>query len=120
VSCSITTLAALAQCFVSGMYVDAGVTWMDRGVEPSIGIIREEYRRQAPGIIETGWTDYTVQTNEPRNQYARVAIGFEIELSARCSGYAEAWHISSIATGRDRGVNAAALGARCHVFGARR
>jgi hypothetical protein len=110
------TLATLAACFsLSGIYVDSGVAYQDAGqYRERWEVITYDF----PGGIK-GTSGMWVPDNEPQNMYGRLALGFQAELQLSRSKVVlslEANHISSMATGRDRGVNGITFGARYFPF----
>jgi hypothetical protein len=109
------TLATLAACFsMSGIYVDTGLDYQNAGEwRPEYETFHSEHN----GVLETGGTWLNVTTAQ--NPYARLGLGYQAELSAGRSKVVfelEAWHESSVATGRDHGVNSIGLHARVFPF----
>lgn len=115
-SCSLT---AIALC-LSGLYLDGGLSVADSGVE----IYREQIVNsvyQLDGVITSHRHVESIRSHAAENPYGRIAIGYEqtffvpeLRLSA------ELYHESSLATGRDRGVNGARISLRWYPFGAAR
>lgn len=105
------TISALIACFSwSGLYIDSDLTMLDASVP------HQEWRTfesRHDGIIETGGSMVTV--NDAYNPYGRLAIGYGLEFQAVTLSL-EVSHISSIATNKDRGVNALSLRLRWHPF----
>jgi len=105
------SLAALIACFSwSNLYIDSDVSMLDTSVP------HQEWRNfesHHDGIIETGGSMVTV--DDPYNPYGRLAIGYGLEFRAVTLSL-EVSHISSIATNRDRGVNALSLRMRWYPF----
>lgn len=114
-SCALATLIGCVQ--LSGVYVDVSVVATD-GMD-QYGVTREQTVFTGRGAVETTSTERATYSHDAGNPYARFAVGVEKQFSQRCRAYAEFWHLSSLATGRDLGGNAAALGTRCYIFGAR-
>jgi len=118
-SCS---LAAFAACFtMSGFYVDGGVAIQDRGLDTltttTYHIEQEPCRPNR--FCNSPIPDVVSQeiTRDKRNPYGLLSLGYEVDFSPRWSARIEAAHMSSLATGRDRGVESIALHVRWHPFG---
>lgn len=115
------TLAMIATCFqLSGIYVDVSGVIADSGVE-QYGFERNHV------VIVDRWGKQTSEVDGPAsynhradNPYVRFALGYEVDISRRCSMYVEAWHMSSAATGKDHGTNAGAAGFHCRPWGGAR
>jgi hypothetical protein len=107
------TLAALIACFSwSGLYLDSGISWIDREVPyhywkdisppPRADGVRETARLSSIG-------------NESQNPYLRNAIGLQINFRSLDVSL-EAFHDSSMSSNQDRGVNGLAIKARWFPF----
>ena len=109
------TLAALIACFSwSGLYLDTGLLYSDRGehwvVQQSNSlVVVDPIRTQTTHTLTTQRIDYR------KNPYGRVALGFEINLDS-VQLRLEAAHQSSVATTKDRGVNSIGLNMRWYPF----
>lgn len=115
VSC---TLATIAAC-LAGFYIDAGAGWHDNGVE-TWTIRTQQVLIERPGLIETQSRTFIANDHRAQNPYVRVVLGYERPvISEWLFLYGEASHTSSVATGRDRGVNAAYIGFRAYPWGRR-
>jgi hypothetical protein len=107
-------LSMLIACLSwSGLYIDSGVSFQDRG----------EYREQwksfelrSDGLIESG--SYLAKSDSAQNPYGRIALGYEVGFT-RLTWRLEASHVSSMVTNRDRGVNAVSVSARWYPFRSR-
>jgi hypothetical protein len=107
------SIYALLACFSwSGLYLDGGLSWQDRG----------EMRVTQYGAADADLSDdvfrstpYVWTSTEPLNQYGDISIGYEIVIGATTVS-AELTHRSSIATGRDDGMNYVRIGLRWHLF----
>jgi hypothetical protein len=101
----------LLACFSwSGLYIDSGLSYQDIG-EP-----RQEWRTvstQHDWGVET--TADLAKIDSQMNPYGRLAIGYEISFPA-LTWRLEASHVSSLATGQDRGINAVSVSARWYPF----
>lgn len=113
-TCTLATILACLQ--LSDFYVDASVIAADSGVE-RYAIVREHWLAdRGDGVLERqSHIDQMGYERYAMNPYGRIALGFKVEFTPRCYGYAELAHHSSLATGRDRGNNSGALGARCSI-----
>lgn len=109
--CAIATLLA---CFSwSGLYIDSGLSYQD------IGESRLEWQTsqsQHDGVVET--ISRQARIDSPANPYGRIALGYEVSFDV-LTWRLEASHVSSIATGQDRGVNAVSVSARWYPFRSR-
>lgn len=109
--CAIATLLA---CFSwSNLYLDSGLSLQD------VGDARIEWQTtqsQLDGVVET--ISRQVEVDSPMNPYGRIALGYEVSLFT-LTWRLEASHASSVATSRDRGVNAVSLSARWYPFRSR-
>jgi hypothetical protein len=90
----------LIACF--SFYVDGGLQFQNNRVT-------ELLVTPVPG------GQYTTEYTHSSNPYARVAIGYELQ-GKRWVAFAEAFHVSSVETGRDKGINGLALGVRWYPF----
>lgn len=104
------TIAALIACFhLSNLYVDSGLLYQDSGVE------------QISNAYDFYDGSYHLMRNDGqfshygRNPYGRLAIGYQLQFS-RVTLALEVEHVSSLDTGKDRGVNALGLKARWYPF----
>lgn len=118
-SCSI---AIALLCFeLSGVYVDGSLAAADSGVEVYTlerTLVTREYRGFTRFV---GSSEERSFSDEARNPYGRLALGYEqtfFSPDLRLS--AELFHESSLATGRDRGVNGARVSLRWYPFGGAR
>jgi hypothetical protein len=113
-SCSLLALAACA----AGLYLDGSLAALDSGVE--------QYRRDTTVVVleRNGFRQLAgtrvseSYSHEALNPYGRLAIGYEQPFftpTLRLS--AELFHESSIATGRDRGVNGGRISLRWYPWG---
>lgn len=106
--CAISMLLA---CFSwSGLYIDSGLSYQD------IGESRLEWQTtqsQLDGVVET--ISQQSRINSPMNPYGRIALGYEVSFPV-LTWRIEASHVSSIATGQDRGVNAVSVSAQWYPF----
>lgn len=114
------TLMALLACFSwSGFYIDLGANQQDVG---EWRIEHHEGGGIVPGSnVQETWS-YDAPTNSPQNLYGRFGLGWQSELQTkyvRVVFEAEAWHTSSMATGRDRGINGFGLSAKIFPFARR-
>lgn len=104
-------IAALLACFSwSNLYLDSGLSFQD------VGAARIEWQTtqsQLDGVIET--ISRQARVNSPMNPYGRIALGYEIGFSV-LTWRLEASHVSSVATGRDRGVNVVSVSTRWYPF----
>jgi hypothetical protein len=106
--CALTILLA---CFNwSGLYIDSGLTYQDVG---EARLAWQTTQTKIAGGVETV-TRLGLNDN-PMNPYGRIAIGYEVNFAV-LTWRLEASHVSSVATDRDRGVNAVSLSARWHPF----
>jgi hypothetical protein len=110
------TLATMAACFsMSGIYVDTGIDYQDKGEW------RTEFHQMTPiehnGVLETGGVWQT--TNSAQNPYGRIGLGYQMDIdfgSSKVILTLAGYHESSIATGNDRGINGLSFGARYFPF----
>jgi hypothetical protein len=116
-SCAIDTLLA---CFhLSGFFIDGGLIHSNAGeariVERSI--TEHRIRRTFYGDIPVTNT-YTelYMEDAPQNPYARIAIGYDVQWSAKWSARLDYSHESSIATGRDHGAERMTLAVTWRPF----
>lgn len=106
-------LATLIACFSwSNLYVDSGLHWQDRG-EYFTRIEHASLLTEQGELIQEASAVRTF--NEARNPYGRLSLGYEIEV-AEISWRMELAHISSLDTGKDRGVNSLSISARWFPF----
>lgn len=107
----VCSLHALIACFSwSNVYLDAGLSYQDFDVP------RSEWRttvNHGGNAIETVTSLYS--WDDDQNPYGRVALGYEVSFSS-ISLRLEASHLSSMNTGKDRGVNAVSINARWYPF----
>lgn len=103
---------------LSGVYVDGSLAAADSGVEVYTlerTLVTREYR----GFTRlVGSSEERQFDREARNPYGRLALGYEqtfFSPDLRLS--AELYHESSLATGRDRGVNGARVSLRWYPWG---
>ncbi|HEY0684711.1 MAG TPA: hypothetical protein VGD45_20410 [Steroidobacter sp.] len=114
------TWIALLCLDLSGLYIDGSLAALDAGVE--------QYTRETTltliervGLVERGSTTQTDFRRDAFNPYGRAAIGYEQTFFRQeLKLYAEAWHRSSLATGKDRGENGASIGLRWYPWGGAR
>lgn len=120
-SCSLSI--ALLCLDLSGLYIDAAVSAADAGVETYLLDRTHVTREQLDGHISyVGSTEQlSLYDRRARNPYGRLAIGYEQTFFLpELKLYADVWHESSLATGRDRGVNGARIGLRWYPWGGAR
>ena len=115
-SCALTTFAA---CFkLSGIFIDTGVAAQDNGVEHFEHIRSEQLVRTPEGaMLESSASDVRTFSHQAQNMYGYLAVGYELEMSSSLSFVLRLQHDSSIATGRDRGVNSIRFGLRWRPWG---
>lgn len=107
-TCSIAVLIA---CFSwSGFYMDGAVVVADGGAISVDTSFFDFYDGKAHQVQEVYGRE------QADNPYARAALGYEIEFSPRLRAAFEVSHRSSIATGRDRGINSASFSLRWYPF----
>lgn len=108
------SLFALIACFNwSGFYVDGGLLYQDSGVEQ---IKDTSTYRWIPGDQNFELDSRSHRASHTaENPYGQLTIGYELRFTNITWGL-EATHTSSIATGRDRGVNSISLRARWYPF----
>jgi hypothetical protein len=110
------TLATLAACFqLSGIYIDTGLAYQDQGE------YRQVWETKTINWPGGAWSVTSLPHDEmsAQNPYGRLAFGFQAELQLTRSKVVlslEANHISSMATGKDHGVDGITLGARYFPF----
>jgi hypothetical protein len=106
------TLATLMACFSwSGLYLDSGLSYRDVGMPVTVSVPVTFFTPNSSQVI--GSTDVVVY--EPKNPYASISLGYETGANTwRLS--LEAFHLSSLATGGDRGVNGVQAKLRIYPF----
>lgn len=115
-SCS---LAMLAACFSwSGFYVDTAIAMQDSGVE-RYGEYQREFSIQRPDRIESGSIHQYAYSRDAQNLYGCLELGYQSRLGPRLTTALAGRHCSSLATNKDRGVNAALLSFRWYPWGQR-
>lgn len=109
------SLAALILCFSwSNLYVDGGIAYQDAGMYHEV--VREESLSVVWGDdVRTSSNRQSWQYDRPANPYGRLSLGYEIKFDS-ISWRLEATHVSSIASGKDRGINSFGIGARWYPF----
>jgi hypothetical protein len=113
-------IEALLACFsLSGFYVDGALSAHDRGqgraVTQQVTTERADCFKGSACMRYDYTTNATSIDRSPQNAYGRVAIGYDVTVR-QFALRLEASHESSIATGRDRGVNAVTLGLTWRPF----
>lgn len=105
------SIAALIACFSWGnLYIDSDISMLDTSIP------HQEWRTfdfTHDSVHESGGSMVTV--DDSYNPYGRLAIGYGLEFKAVTLSF-EVSHISSIATTKDRGVNAVSLRVRAYPF----
>lgn len=105
------SLFALVACFSwSNLYLDGGLQFQDEDAH------RAGYYtsvNQSINAIETVITPFPYSADE--NPYGRFALGYQVEFKSITLSL-EASHVSSLATNKDRGVNAISFKARWYPF----
>lgn len=107
------TLAALVACFSwSGLYIDTGIQYRDKGLpvttQVPIDFTSADGRFHTVGVMDS-------VSYKRENPYGSFAIGFEIS-GRKWSASLEGFHLSSMSTGRDDGINGVSLGVRVYPF----
>lgn len=110
------TLAALIACFNwSGLFIDTGVAWQDRGDTFVVSGI-EAFERSLPnGVTESGTEMVTREYDVRHNPYGRFSIGYLLDFGSVAIEVA-ATHRSSLDVGDDRGINSVGISARWFPF----
>lgn len=110
------TLATLIACFSwSGLYIDTGVSYQDRGDTHVVSNLEQFERRLPNGVIESG-TEMVTRVYDVRyNPYGRLALGYQLDFGSLVVSV-EASHISSLETDDDRGINSLGIRARWFPF----
>jgi hypothetical protein len=115
--CGLETLLA---CFsLSGFYVDGAISAHDRGearVNVQTVLVERNVCLYKGFCVPANYnTDVVTVDDSAQNLYGRVAIGYDVTVN-QVTLRLEASHESSIATGRDWGVNAINLGLTWRPF----
>lgn len=109
------TLATLLSCFhLSGFYIDSALIHSDAG-EGHFADQSTKPNDSTPWYT-TDQRTFHKWTFEPQNPYVRIAIGYDVQWSARWSTRLDYSHESSIATSRDRGAERLTLGLTWRPF----
>jgi hypothetical protein len=109
------TLAALVACFSwSGFYVDTGIAYADAGERVYVRYVADVLDKESGELI-IGAREQQKYDLSPRNPFGRFSLGYEINVS-RFRVSLEGSHISSLDTGKDRGVNYINLNVRWFPF----
>jgi hypothetical protein len=104
------SLFALIACFkLSGLYLDGGLQLNDVGPFVESTTLIDSPNLSEPILVSKS------DSYQARNPYGRLALGYQIEFKS-ITWSIEVAHLSSIETGRDRGVNSLALQARWYPF----
>src|SRR5687768_9535296 len=107
------SLVALIACFSwSNLYLDTGVSFHDRGeyftaTEHAALLTEQGDLIQEAAVVRTA--------NNARNPYGRLSLGYQIDFT-ELSWRMELSHVSSLETGKDRGVNSLSISARWYPF----
>ena len=116
------TFATLAACFhLSGFYIDGTLihSSMGEGRVAESSYTEYEDRRSYNGKlmlpVPVTYTQRYLDTSA-QNPYVRVALGYDVQWSARWATRIDYSHESSIATGQDRGVERISLGLTWRPF----
>lgn len=109
------SLAALIACFSwTNFYVDGGLAYQDAGMFHEI--INESAATIVVDGIATTAANRTVRRHDnPANPYGRLTLGYELQFE-NVSWRLEATHISSVVSGKDRGINSLGVSARWYPF----
>ena len=117
-SCTIATLAA---CFhLRGFYIDGALIHSSTGEGRISETSYTEYKDRSPYDkhmfpVPVTYTQRYLDTSA-QNPYVRIAIGYDVQWSARWSTRLDYSHESSIATGKDRGAERISLGVTWRPF----
>lgn len=107
------SLAALIACFSwSNLYVDGDLSFHDRG-EYFTSRERAALLTEQGDLIQEAAQVRTV--NKARNPYGRLSLGYQIDV-AEISWRLDLSHVSSLETGKDRGVNSISISASWFPF----
>lgn len=110
------TLAALIACFSwSNLYVDGGVLYQDAGMYHEV-IVDNSATVVVDGKVSSTSRHQVWQYDRPANPYGRLSLGHEWRF-AHVSWRLYASHVSSLASGDDRGINSIGISAQWHPFG---
>lgn len=111
------TIAALIACFSwSSLYIDAQIEYQDARYEERIEtLIHEDVTYGFGQRTVTNRETFVSSSHEAANPYMRNAIGYQLQFR-NLDVAIEAFHDSSMATQKDRGVNGVAIRARWFPF----
>lgn len=114
--CALTTLHALIACFSWGnFYVSGGLAVTDFG---QAKVYESEHLNSSSNVsVVTDGSFRAVVDQRPDNPYGMFVAGYEMQLSRKFSLNVELFrHVSSLETGRDRGINSGGIYLTVHPF----